>query len=254
MARAKKDAATAIDRIRDVVKLAAEEDDIAHKRFENGHAVTRGSQGLTPMGRKKLEATLEPGGTRYHIIEGAKTCTDRVQRIEYITNLMSLGAWYAPMTFALAKAWGCSPSNVLSMNAEASRSVRRAIGNKDTVKTNLLAFIDAIARDAFDNGDRRNALAGARLFAEIAGVNNQKVHHEVTGANGGPIQLQALQKLTDDELDRRIMAEAARVAEEGKIAQLPSHVRDALTDVVKNPISDAEWQEVGDRSDEKPPV
>jgi len=151
--------------------------------------------------------SLKPGGQRWWIIETALTKVSRQERVSFIAELMTDGLYRTALQMPLTAAWGINYVVVQHMSAEASRWVQGAIGDREEVRTKCLALLEVIAHDALDNGDRRSAVAAVRTVADIAGLITSKT--ELSGPNGGPIAIQDLAKLSNDELEEAIVRAAA---------------------------------------------
>lgn len=164
--------------------------------------------GMNAAEKRAYIKTFEPGGSRHYIIEEARACQTVPERIHYVAKLMTTGQWRSAMAMVLTEPWNCAPVSVQRYSTEASRVVENAIGDKDTMRATVMAFLETVAHDALENGDRRSAVTAARTFAEIAGL--LKLTHEHVGPDGGPIQVQfkAVQQLSDADLKREIIKAA----------------------------------------------
>lgn len=164
-------------------------------------------QGMDAVARRDYVDSLRPGNSRWWIMEEALTRTTRSERVAFIAELMTDGLYRTALVRPLAAAWGMGLDGTNHLVAEASRWVRGAIGDREEVRAKCLAFLEVVAHDALENGDRRSAVAAVRTVADIAGLISSKT--EISGPNGGPIPIQDLAKLSDSELEEAIVKAAA---------------------------------------------
>lgn len=208
-----------------------------HQREDAGQYKKGKRDGMTAPARRDYQATCEPGGPRYWMVERAHKCHNRETRVALIAEYMSAAEWRTCLIPVLAKAWGCGSANVRIMSSEASRQVRLAMGGKEELRTRSMAFLEEVAYTALQRGDNRSAITATRTFAEIAGILSHR--HEITGANGGPIQME-LRSMSDDELDQMIIKAAAEVVRQGRGGELGAEQAKALLTAASDTIADGE--------------
>ena len=206
--KAKPERSKAVKRVAPDKIMKALEDKATGLRIDAGGRVDW-NDGLTKAGREKYALTFEPGGPRHHFaIEAAKYKTQR-DRVGFICALMSEGQWRTPMIYAFAKVWNLKASSVQQMYNNAGLALDVALGNKQVLRANTLAQLEAVAGEAREAGDSRTAVAALRTFAEVSGI--LKHQHEISGPDGGPVQLLGVVKhMTDAELDAEIAKANAR--------------------------------------------
>lgn len=190
---------------------------------------------LTTAQKRDYLRTLEPGGSRYEIIEAATQKTTKPQRIAFVAELMATAEWRSVLNLALSRTWGVSQVTMRNYTAEASRLVHDAFGNREELAATLKAFLENVAHDAFENGDRRSAIGAARTIAEMAGLLVNRT--EVSGPGGAPIQHAVLATLSDAELNAKILE---AVQEEIAAGRLETSQVKALLQANGAPIPDAE--------------
>lgn len=167
----------------------------------------RKRDGMDAVARRDYVDSLRPGNSRWWLMEEALKRTTRADRVGFLAELMTDGLYRTALVRPLAAAWGMGFDGTNHLVAEASRWVRGAIGDREEVRAKCMAFLEVVAHDALENGDRRSAVAAVRTVADIAGLIANKT--EISGPNGGPIAIQDLAKLSDTELEEAIVKAAA---------------------------------------------
>jgi len=185
------------DKITKNLKATLKSDVQAHER--NGVAIRKDRSGYA--------ASVEPGGARYWIIEEAQRRCEPNERIAFIAELISDGLWRAALMKPLARAWGLTDLSCRTIASQATRVVSASMGDRDEIRSKCMSFLEVVAHDALENGDRRSAVAAVRTVADLAGLVTKKT--EISGPGGGPIAFQDLSQLSDTELEAAIVKAAA---------------------------------------------
>lgn len=118
---------------------------------------------------------------------------EKPERINFIRKLMLSSQWSTGQSVVeLAGKWNLSLSAVKSDAAEASRSVREAIGDKDEVVAKVWGMLERARMEALSEsspGARSRALQGtAALMMKLAGI-EAPTRTELSGPDGGAIQV-----------------------------------------------------------------
>lgn len=147
-------------------------------------------------------AATPPVETDYTRWEASLTPAER--RIEQITDLMLAGRWLSGQSDKLlAQDWGCTPSYVRGLAAEASRGLRRFVRDQDPEfradrRAELVALFGAVARRAMlmnTPNALRVVLQAGELQGRYLGVEPPRslnVNHDPDGFGN----------LTDEQLER----------------------------------------------------
>lgn len=145
-------------------------------------------------------------------------------RVAHIAGMMRRLEWVRGSSGeALAAEWGLSLSAVKLAAAEAHRIVCAEVLDPAGVKVDVAIALRTVLNDALKesagaqiqgqdrdgevvflaydpNKSRKTVIDASKTWAMIAG--SMVTKHEITGANGGPIQSVDVSKLTDEQLQR----------------------------------------------------
>lgn len=138
----------------------------------------------------------------------------RAQRIAFIVDLKLRLKWRRLSARKYAELWGLSEQYVHDLSWEANKVVRRSCTDPDTVAAellpDLLATYRAASRAVRDRGGDPHAQAKmaasvaslAKVLTDVAGLDApKKTQAEITGANGGPVQVTGPLIFTPPESD-----------------------------------------------------
>lgn len=115
------------------------------------------------------------------LVEKRRTDPAEVARqVTEIARVMSAGEWRPGHSHRdLAERWGVSITVVERRAAEASREVRRALGDPEELRSHVLSQLSVIVADARAAGDQKTAVIALRTISDIAGIVIQKHSHRV---------------------------------------------------------------------------
>jgi hypothetical protein len=93
------------------------------------------------------------------------------QRISKVVDLMVANEWVTGRTGkTLAAEWGVSSSRVKQIAAEASRIVRRAVGDPKDIKKLLLSGLHQVVERTLHKGEFRTMVEAARTIGSFHGL------------------------------------------------------------------------------------
>lgn len=156
----------------------------------------------------------------------ARARTLRDERIDHIMTLMCDGEWGASAARRLAKEWGLAQNSVSDYASVASSIIRHVVqGDADTIRTSILAGIEAVRKIALEKqrsyvvkrGDEQEvvevpdpdckaALASYDLQAKVLGL----VITKVETVNGNESPEETLAKLDEAREKLRAAIETKR--------------------------------------------
>lgn len=130
------------------------------------------------------------------------------ERVRHIADLMTSAKYNGYVTRSkLAKDWGISESTVRNYAAEAHRLVSFDPEERERMRITLAAQ----ARKTWERAsvmrsthtglpDFPSVISAIKLEATMIGLDVETRRIELSGKNGGPIQFEDIQKLTDEQL------------------------------------------------------
>lgn len=130
------------------------------------------------------------------------------ERIRHIADLMTSAKYNGYVTrHELATLWGITDSTVRNYAAEAHRLVSFDPEERERMRISLAASARNIGERASTltnhmtgMPDFPSALSAIKLQATMIGLDVETRRIELSGKNGGPIQFEDIQKLTDEQL------------------------------------------------------
>lgn len=146
--------------------------------------------------RARQTATETPGSggrSRARAIPPASSIgTDRAQRVEHIARLMASNLWRTGITNReLAEVWSVGLDCMKDYAAEASRIVRRDIGDSEEIRARALVALEQLAADARRLRKKHPSYvkASVEAISLMTGLGGcpPVTRTEVTGADGKPM-------------------------------------------------------------------
>lgn len=101
------------------------------------------------------------------------------ERVTRIVDMMATGTWVTGKSGrALAQEWGISVSRVEQLSAEASRIVKRAVGDPQAVRTMMMATLHEIVARGMKKGEMRTAIEAIRTVGSWMGFARDRLQLE----------------------------------------------------------------------------
>lgn len=148
---------------------------------------------------------IAPSYSFSHVLEMA-TPPSREEKVQHCMTIMRELRWIRGKTApVLAKEWGLTVANLESISAEAWRRVKAEVTDPDATSATVCTALEKVMRDSLADDDRRNAIEASKVWAQIAGA-----------VAPTKVQIGELEKLSDEEVEKRRLALLERLKGEGE--------------------------------------
>lgn len=161
-----------------------------------------------------MSDTVTPDKAQHARDNDPEEVSVREQRVAHIVGMKMHLKWRRGSALRLATQWGVSEGYVHVLACDANKVVRRSCTDPDAVAADLLPDLLATFRSASsavrDRGGDPHAQAKmaaavaslAKVLTDVAGLDApKKTQAEITGANGGPVQVTGPLIFTPPESD-----------------------------------------------------